>query len=205
MITLHHLQIGRSLFTVWLLEELEANYQLKVYLRDPQTMRAPPELQKIHPLGKSPVIEDGNLVISESGAITSYLLERFDIEGRFAPATSELRQWARYTQWLHYPEGSVFTPLLVKMLLMRSKQEHTVLGSYSDREIPLHLGHIAHQLGHNSYILGDQITGADFGVCYVVALASRLKQLNDYPTLQSYLERCMARPAMQRAKVKAIE
>ena len=81
MLTIHHLRIGRSIFTVWLLEELGVEYALKEYLRDPATMRAQDDLKGIHPLGKSPVIEDGDLVLSESGAITSYLLEKFDTEG----------------------------------------------------------------------------------------------------------------------------
>lgn len=205
MIKLHHLRIGRSLFTVWQLEELGAKYELEVYLRDPATMRAPESLQKIHPLGKSPVIDDGGLVISESSAITTYLLEKFDTDNRLAPARSDLANWAKFTQWLHYPEGSVFLPLLVKMLLIRSGQDHVVFEAFSQKEIALHFDHIAKQLGDSDYILGKDFTAADFGVAYVVSLAARLGQLKPWPTLSAYLERNQSRPAFLRALERAVE
>lgn len=205
MIKLHHLRVGRSIFTVWQLEELGAEYELEVYLRDPKTMRAPESLQKIHPLGKSPVIDDGGLIISESSAITTYLLERFDTANRLAPPRSELARWAKFTQWLHYPEGSVFLPLLVKMLLMRSDQAHGVLEAFSQKEIALHFDYIAQQLGDSPYILGKDFTAADFGVTYVVSLAERLGQLNSWPTLSTYLARNRARPAYLRALERAVE
>ena len=94
MLTIHHLRIGRSIFTVWLLEELGIDYELIEYIRHPETMRAPPELKAVHPLGKSPVIEDDGLLLSESGAITAYLLRKYDNEGRFGPDPGNLRDWA---------------------------------------------------------------------------------------------------------------
>lgn len=205
MITLHHLRIGRSLFTAWLLEELEADYALKVYHRDPATMRAANDLKQIHPLGKSPVIEDDGLVISESGAITAYLLEKLDTAQSLSPPRSDLQAWARYTQWLHYPEGSVFTPLLMKMLLMRSGQPHAAIEAFSSKEITLHLEHISRQLGENVFILGERFSGADIGISYVISMAKRLGQLDGYPSLASYLERNMARPAFKKAVARAVE
>jgi glutathione S-transferase len=205
MITLHHLQIGRSIFTVWLLEELNVEYKLISYQRDPETMRAPAELKKIHPLGKSPVIEADGIVIAESGAITSYVIERFDTANKFAPTRDDLHQLATYNQWLHYPEGSVFISLLIKMLLMRSGQPHELLNAYTEREIPLHLQHIANQLGSNPFILGDEFSGADFGISYVVSMAARLGLLEEFPTLQSYFDRIKSRPAFERAIERAIE
>ena len=205
MITLHHLRIGRSIFTVWLLEELDAPYDLKVYHRDPVTMRASDDLKVIHPLGKSPAIEDDGLILSESGAITSYLLEKLDVTHKFAPPRSELRNWARFTQWLHYPEGSVFGPLLMKMLLMRSGQSHAVIEAFSNKEITLHLDHIARQLDDHPYILGDTFSGADIGVAYVVSMAKRLGQLGSHPTLSAYLERNQGRRAYLRALARAVE
>ena len=103
MILLHHLRIGRSLFTVWQLEEFGIDYEIKVYHRDPKTFLAPAELKAVHPLGKSPVIEDSDIMLSESGAITSYLLEKFDVENKFSPPRSQSQEWAKFTQWLHYP------------------------------------------------------------------------------------------------------
>jgi len=205
MIKLHHLRIGRSIFTVWQLEELGAKYELEVYTRDPKTMRAPETLQKIHPLGKSPVIDDDGLVVAESSAITTYLLEKFDTANRLAPPRSDLANWAKFTQWLHYPEGSVFVPLFVKMLLLRSGQSHDTFDAYSQKEIQLHFDYIAKQLGDSPYILGNDFSAADFGVSYVVSLAERLGQLKPWPTLSAYLVRNQARPAYLRALERAIE
>jgi len=127
MITLHHLRIGRSLFTVWLLEEAGAEYDLKVYLRDPETMRSQADLKAVHPLGKSPVIEDGDLMLTESGVITNYILEKFDSDNKLHPSKDDLAVWAKYQQWLAYSEGSVFAPLLLKMLTLRSGIDHPVI------------------------------------------------------------------------------
>lgn len=205
MILLHHLRIGRSIFMVWQLEEFGVEYDLKVYHRDPETFRAPAELQEVHPLGKSPVIEDGDIMLSESGAITSYLLEKYDPQQKLSPPRSDLEEWAKFTQWLHYPEGSVFLSLLVRMLLSRSGQEHVALTPYSEKEIKLHLDHISDQLGTNEFILGDAFSAADFGISYVVSMAKRLGVLEPYPTLNVYLERNLARPAYLRAVERAVE
>ena len=174
MLTIHHLRIGRSIFTVWLLEELGVEYAVKEYLRDPQTMRAGDDLKGIHPLGKSPVIEDEDLVLAESGAMTSYLLEKYDQGNTFSPRRSNLKDWARYSQWLHYSEGSVFTPLLINMLLLREASPSPVLDGFSKGETALHMGHIQQQLAGKDFILGDKISGADFGITYVVSMAHRL-------------------------------
>ena len=205
MILLHHLRIGRSIITVWQLEELGIDYDIKVSHRDPTTFLAPPELKAVHPLGKSPVIEDGDLLLSESSAITTYLLEKFDTDNKFSPPRSDVKNWAKFTQWLHYPEGSVFCPLLVSMLLLRSKEPHVTLTPYSQRETALHLGYITEQLGDRQFILGDSFSAADFGVTYVVNMAKRLGLLESYASLNAYLERNFARDAFKRAIEKAVE
>lgn len=205
MIVLHHLRIGRSMIAVWQLEELGIDYELKVYHRDPETFLSQQDLKAVHPLGKSPVIEDDDLMISESSAITTYLLEKYDAVHNFAPARCDTKKWANFTQWLHYPEGSVFGPLLVKMILLRSEESHAGLDAYSKREIALHLGHISNQLADNEFILGEDFSAADFGVSYVIAMAKRLGQLEPFPKLEAYLERNFARPAYLRAVEKAVE
>lgn len=205
MVTLHHLRIGRSIFTVWLLEELGADYNLKEYLRNPETMRAQDDLKVIHPLGKSPVIEDDGFVLSESGAITSYLIEKFDTEHKLSPSTANLKEWATYTQWLHYSEASVFAPLLINMLLMRDPNPSPVLSGFSQAEIKVHLDHIADKLGDNEFILGDKISGADFGISYAVSMALMTGQLENHPTLKAYIERMTSRPAFIAAKDRAVE
>jgi glutathione S-transferase len=205
MVTIHHLRIGRSIFTVWLLEELGIEYNLKTYLRDPLTMRAGDDLKGVHPLGKSPVIEDGDLLLSESGAITAYLIEKYDKEGKFLPPRSDLSAWATYNQWLHYSEGSVFTPLMITMLLMREESPSALFTGFSQAEVKLHLDNITGQLGDNEFILGDKISGADFGICYAVNMAAMLGQLNDHPSLKAYVERNRARPAFLAAVERAVE
>lgn len=204
MLTIHHLRVGRSIFTVWLLEELGLDYQLVEYHRNPDTMRAPPELREVHPLGKSPVIEDDGLLLSESGAITAYLLHKYDSDGKFGPDDGDAA-WAEYTQWLHYPEGSVFVPLLLKLLALRAGGEQPLINGFADPEVKLHFDHIADKLGDNDFILGDRITGADFGITYMVSMAERLGLLAPYPSLVAYLERNRARPAFQRAVERAVE
>ena len=205
MLTIHHLRIGRSIFTVWALEELGVEYAVKEYLRHPETMRAGDDLKVIHPLGKSPVIEDGELVLSESGAITSYLLEKYDSAQKLSPPRSDLNAWASYNQWLHYSEGSVFTPLLINMLLMREEGPCPALTGFSQAEIALHLGHITNQLGENEFILGKSFSAADFGISYAVSMAQRLGLLANYPTLGAYIERNKARPAFQAAVARVVE
>ena len=100
MIVVHHLNNSRSQRILWLLEELGLEYDIKRYQRDPKTMLAPPELRRIHPLGKSPVITDGDLTLAESGAIVEYLVGRYG-NGRLVPAAGTPEK-LRYTYWLHY-------------------------------------------------------------------------------------------------------
>ena len=115
MIIVHHLNNSRSQRVLWLLEELGVAYDIKRYQRDPKTMLAPAELRQVHPLGKSPVISDGDITVAESGAILEYLVERYDDDGRLAPAvgTPERLRW-RY--WMHFAEGSAMPPLLIKLI-----------------------------------------------------------------------------------------
>lgn len=205
MLKIHHLRIGRSIFTVWLLEELELDYELIEYTRHPETMRAPPGLKQVHPLGKSPVIDDDGLVLSESGAIVSYLLEKHDLDHRFSPLRTDLTAWARYNQWLHYPEGSVFSPLLMKLLSLRSGEPQPLLDGFADPEVTLHFDHISNQLDSHKFILGDNISGADFGITYMVSMMARLGLIGAYDTLNAYRQRNMARPAFLRAVERAVE
>jgi len=126
-------------------------------------------------------------------------------EHKFHPRKDDLAIWAKYNQWVAYSEGSVFAPLLLKMLTLRSGVDHELITPFSDAEIELHFNHISNQLGDNDYILGDQLSGADFGICYVVGMAFRLGLLSPYPSLEAYRERCMNRPAFKRAIEKVVE
>ena len=204
MILVHHLRIGRPLFTVWLLEELGLDYKLKIYERDPKTMRAGPELREAHPLGKSPVIEDDGLVLAETGAIAAYLIDNYDSEGAFAPPRDRRVARARYEQWMHYPEGSAFTPLLMTMLLARSEEPvPKLISRFAEGETALHLGYIESELGDKSFILGDRLQGPDIGLSYIVSMARRLGLIEDRARLRAYLDRVQARPAFARALARA--
>ena len=205
MILVHHLRIGRPIFTVWLLEELGLDYELKIYLRDPKTMRAQADLKEAHPLGKSPVIEDGDLKLAESGAITSYLIDTYDTDGNLAPPQSDRVARAVYTQWLHYSEGSAFLPLLLQLLLLREDPKPPLISAFADGEVPLHLDYIADFIGEKEFLLGDRLQGPDFGVGYILQLAQRLGALSGHPSLQAYLYRLTSRPAFQRAIARAGE
>ena len=199
MIVLHHLVVGRSVFTAWLLEELGLDYELEIYHRL-ETRRAPEELKQIHPLGKSPVVEVDGQVIAESGAIAEYLLERYDTENRLAPSTDDWAERARFLQWLHYPEGSAFAPMLMILLKLSSGQP---LGAFADefatREATLHLSYLRDTLADRDYILGTEFSAADVGLSYIVSLADRLQLLEPYPTLTDYLRRATDRDAFRKA------
>ncbi len=202
MILVHHLIVGRSVFTVWLLEEMGLDYELKIYKRN-EMGRAPPELKEAHPLGKSPVIVDDGLMISETGAIASYLVDRYDADNKFAPPRSDVAAHAKWTTWLHYPEGSAFMPLLITMLLAREADpKPPVLSAFAAGEVALHLGYMQDQLGDNEFLLGDEFSAVDIGFTYIAGMAERLGQLGPYPKLGAYLKRNTERPAFQRAAQK---
>ncbi|MDD9910231.1 MAG: glutathione S-transferase [Ahrensia sp.] len=203
MITLHHLRIGRSIWTVFLLEELGIDYTLKIYERDPKTNRAQADLKAATPLGKSPVLEDGDIVLSESGAITSYLIENCDPDGRLGPPETDKAARADWAQWLHYSEGSLFGPLLMKMVLTRTRSDAPLAHGYADAEIALHLDHVTAKLGDAAHILGDAIQGPDFGLGAPLQLAKGLGLLEGRPALLAYLDRMQTSDAFKRAVEKS--
>lgn len=206
MLKLHHLNIGRAIFTLWLVEELGAPYDLVLYPRDPATMRATGALRAVHPLGKSPVIEDGALKLAESGAITTYLIGEYGAGKDLGPPpSSDKARYADYLYWLHYPEGSAFLPLFMELLMKRGQTRPEPFAAYAAGEIPLHLAHMAAGLGQKDYILGAALSGADFGFAYIVSLAARLGLIGAHANLAAYFERVKARPAFQRAMDKSGE
>lgn len=199
MILVHHLRIGRSVMTVWLLEELELDYELKIYDRN-QMGRAPPELKEAHPLGKSPVIEIDGQVLSESGAIAMYLTDYHDPDGRLAPPREDKAARLEWLKWLHYSEASAFAPLLIKMLMTRDEAPKSpFLTMFAETEIALQLGYMQDALGDKPFILGDKIQAPDIGFTYIANMADRLGIIGPYPTLAAYLARNKAREAFQRA------
>ena len=212
MITVHHLNNSRSQRVLWLLEELGLDYEIRRYERDPATMLAPPSLKAVHPLGKAPVITDGDQVIAESGAIMEYLVEYYG-RGRLIPpgGTSDR---LRYTYWLHYAEGSAMTPLLLKLIFDRmpnlSKPSvlrplvrriaNTVKARFVEPQIAMHVSYLEAELGRHTWFAGAEFTAADIQMSFPVeAIATRVGLDTAKPRLLAYLERIHARPAYLRA------
>lgn len=212
MITVHHLNNSRSQRVLWLLEELALEYRVQRYERDPVTMLAPPSLRAIHPLGKSPVITDGDLTIAESGAIIEYLVERYG-NGRLVPEAGTPER-LRYRYWLHYAEGSAMPPLLLKLIFGRLASPPMpalirpiagliakgVQNKYIDPQLRLHLGYMENELGKSTWFAGDAFSAADIQMSFPIE-GARLRGGLDgrYPNLMKYLEAIHARPAYQRA------
>lgn len=212
MITVHHLNNSRSQRVLWLLEELGLEYRVQRYERDPVTMLAPPSLRAVHPLGKSPVVTDGDLTIAESGAIIEYLVERYG-NGRLIPEAGT-PQRLRYRYWLHYAEGSAMPPLLLKLIFGRLASPPMpalirpiagliakgVQNKYIDPQLRLHLGYMESELAKNTWFAGDAFSAADIQMSFPIEGARSRGGLDGrYPNLMKYLETIHARPAYQRA------
>ena len=198
MLKLHHLRIGRSVFTAWLMEELGVEYELQLYIRN-EAGRAPPELKQAHPLGKSPVIEVDGTIIAESIAIATYLLESYDQENRLGPTSDTALARADWMHWLVYSEASAFAPLLMKLIMLRSGDKPAAFDAFASAEVALHLGHLDQRLSQHDYILGAHFTAPDIGITYIAQMALRLGEIDAYPSLKAYMERNLSRPAFQRA------
>lgn len=212
MIVVHHLNNSRSQRVLWLLEELGLPYEIKRYQRDPKTMLAPPALRAVHPLGKSPVITDGDLTLAESGAIIEYLVERYG-EGRLSPI-SGTPAYLRYRYWLHYAEGSLMSPLLLKLVFDKIEKSpmpffakpiaKAISGktktAFITPQIATHLDYLESELQQNTWFVSDIFSAADIQLSFPIeAAASRGGLDASRPRLMEYLKRIHARPAYQRA------
>lgn len=200
MIEVHHLRESRSRRITWLLEELGLDYTVIYYDRDPKTRLAPPELQKIHPLGKAPVVRDGEQVLIESGAIIDYLLRTYG-KGRFAPAPDST-DYNRYVQFLHYAEGSAMLPLLLKLYVSRLGEAGAPLHPRINGEIANHLGYLNRELEGRDYFVGDSLTGADIQLSFVAQAGVRGAGPDAFPNLSRFVAMVEARPAYQKAVAK---
>jgi len=199
MIELHHLNNSRSQRILWLIEELDLPYTIVPYRRDPVTRLAPPALKAIHPLGKSPVVRDGDLVVAESGAIIEYLVGRYG-NGRLAPARDfGSPDYIAYLHWLHFAEGSAMLPLLLKLYVGRLKEAAAPLSPRIESELKNHFGYMSVALGTRDYFVGNTFTAADIQLSFVLDAGASRGPLKDYPDLVRLHERLKARPAYQRA------
>jgi glutathione S-transferase len=211
MITVHHLERSRSHRVLWLLEELGVPYEIVRYQRDPKTMLAPPALREIHPLGKSPVITDGGVTVAESGAILEHLVERHG-GGKLAPK-SGTPEHDRYRYYMHYAEGSLMPPLLVKLITTRvrsakmpffarpiaKKIAGTIDKGFVEPNLKRHLAFLEHELEGRTWFAGDELTAADVQMSYPLeALVSRSGETAK-PNVTRVLDAMRARPAYARA------
>ena len=202
MLTVYHLNESRSTRILWLLEELGAPYRIERFERD-ATQRAPAELAAVHPLGKSPVIRDGDLVLAESGAIVEYLVERHG-GGRLVPQR-ETAAWGHYLRWLHFAEGSAMLPLLLDLFLgmgLIPGGKDGPLGGFIAAELTRQLDYVELELGDKEHLLGA-FTAADVMMGFPLDLAERQGHLAGRTRLLAYLERLRARPAYARAQAAA--
>jgi glutathione S-transferase len=197
MLLVHHLNNSRSQRILWALEELGLPYDIVFHQRDPQTNLAPDSLKKIHPLGKSPVLQDGDVTVIESGAILEYLVRRHG-KGRLAPAESS-PAWPRYLQLLHYAEGSAMLPVMLKLYASRLGEAGAPLAPRITSEIENHFGYLDAELGGGDFFVGKELTAADVNLTFAIQAARLLHGLDKFPNLARFLERMQARPAYKRA------
>jgi glutathione S-transferase len=200
MLTLHHLNDSRSQRILWLLEELGTPCEMVRYQRNEQTRLAPPELENIHPLGKSPVIVDGDVRIAESGAIVDYVIRRYG-KGAMMPAPDSA-DFEAYNEWLHYSEGSAMLPLMLNLYVSRLKEAGSPLHPRIDSEIKNHLGYTERALQGREFFVGQSLTGADIQMSFVAEMAKVFDRLAPYPNLSAWLSRMHARPAFKRSVEK---
>ena len=211
MITVHHLNNSRSQRVLWLLEELRLPYEIQHYQRNPATNLAPPELLKVHPLGKSPVVTDGDITLAETGAVVEYLVERAGGQLKPAHGTPEQR---RYTYWLHFAEGSAMSPLLMTLILGRIRKAgpflvrpltrkiaDTVMASFVTPNIQRQLAYAEAELSTRPWFAGAEFSAADVMMSFPLEVAVVRGGLDaaGYPKLTEWLARIHARPAYQAA------
>ena len=215
MIVVHHLNNSRSQRVLWLLEELGLPFKVKHYQRDAKTLLAPPELRQVHPLGKSPVITVGDVTVAESGAIVEYLIDQYG-QGHFKPEPGTPER-LRYTYWLHYAEGSLMPPLLMKLVFDEVEKapmpffakpiaraiSGKVKSAFISPQITQHLDYMEAELGTAPWFAGKEFTGADIQMSFPIEAAAAKGGLDaSRPKLTDFLKRIHARPAYKRALKK---
>ena len=210
MLIVHHLNNSRSQRVLWLLEELGLPYEIKYYQRNAKTMLAPPELRAVHPLGKSPVVTDGDVTVAETGAIVEYLVDKAGGKLRPAAGTPERLRW---TFWLHYAEGSLMSPLLMKLVfsVMPSRSPLLLRGmvknitrraqmGFVDPQLANHFDFLESELGKSTYFAGGEFSAADVMMSFPLETgALRGGAFEGRPRLKAFVERIHARPAYKTA------
>ena len=197
MIKVHHLNNSRSHRILWMLEELGLPYEIVPYKRDPVTRAAPPELKRVHPLGKSPVITDGDRVVAESGTIIEYLA-KVPGKGRLWPADSS-PNWVEHAHWMHFAEGSAMLPLMLALYTSRLGQAAAPLLPRIESELANHFDYMDGALADRNFFAGNEFTAADVQMSFVLEAADGSGRLEPYPRLKDLISRYRERPAYKRA------
>ena len=196
----HHLNNSRSQRVLWALEELGLPYQITHYQRDAVTNLAPPELKAVHPLGKSPLLEDDGTVIEESGAIIQYLLDKYG-QGRFQPAPGT-PDALRHLQWMHFAEGSAMTPILLQLYTSRLGDAAAPLQPRISEQLASQFDYLESALRPSGHFVGDDWTGADMMLSFPAEIAVMQGRGSAYPKLAKFVAAIHALPAWQVAREK---
>jgi len=196
MLTVHHLADSRSQRILWLVEELGVPYELKKYPRF-QNQFSPAEYQKLHGLGKSPVITDGDRTVAESGAIIEYILEVHG-NGRMRPKVGS-DDWVRYVQWMHLIEGSVMLPYILNIYVGMLGDAGKPLHPRVHGEVDKHFQFLETEMTGRDFVVGNDLTGADFQLTFLLEGSELSDMLGPYPALHRYLKLMQERPAYKRA------
>ncbi len=199
-LTVHHLNNSRSQRILWLLEELGVPYEIVHHQRDAVTNLAPPELLAVHPLGKSPVIEEDGKVVFESAAIVEYLCERHG-GAHLVPARGS-DDHIRYLEWLHFAEGSAMTPILLNLYTSRLGEGGAPLRPRIDQQLHSHFQYMENSILPSGYFVGDALTGADIMLSFPAEAAVKMGYATDKPKLTAYVAKIHALPAFQTALAK---
>ena len=202
MIIVHHLNNSRSQRIVWLLEELEVPYRIEQHRRDATTNLAPPALRAVHPLGKSPVIQDGDLTLGESGAIVEYLVDRHG-KGRLTPPRGT-PEHVRYLHWMHFAEGTLMLHLLARLYLGRVGEPAGALLARVNGMLGDELDFVEAELGRSEHLAGAEFSAADVQMTFGLEFAAFLGHVVErHARVRRYIGRMQARPAYRRAIEKA--
>ena len=197
---LYYAPNSRAVKVAWLLEELGLKYEIEKYFVGDRALRTP-EYYKIHPMGRIPVLEDGDVRIYESGAIVQYLLARHG-NGKLMP-TVEHSSFPDFLQWIHYAEGSIMqqvNSLVVETILLPPEKKNDVNVARALKLLKVALGNVDNRLQDRDYLTGV-FSGADIMTghsCYGAKLAGA--DISDMKNLNAYIDRLLERPAFKKAR-----
>jgi len=217
MLRLHYLENSRAQRILWLLEELGVDYEIKHYKRNSETMLAPEELKQVHPLGKSPVVTDGEFTIAESAAIVEYLIERYG-NGKLVPEAGT-KQYLKYREFMHFAEGSIMPFMLLTLIFNKIKTKpmpffvkpiaksiaNKTLQGFVTPNVKTHLNYLENTLAETGWFAGKEMTGADIMMSFPLEAASARANLQEnYPNLKGFLDKIHAMPGYQTALDKGL-